>query len=88
MPWTSLSKDIAIASATPHQSTNTKLFGRAPAIRTINFTPAEFFGAAARCLHTHVINPALVTPESLIIKALVEQHVDNTNVNFAILRKL
>ena len=32
----------------------------------------------------HVINPALVTPESAMIKALVEQYVDDTNAKFAV----
>ena len=84
MPWTSQAKDISIASQTDHPSNNSALIARPPGVTTINFTPAEFFGAAARCCYLHVINPALVTQESAMIKALVEQHVDNTSTDFAI----
>ncbi len=52
---------------------------------SITFTPLEFFGATARCLHTHIINPAIVTAESIIISSLVEQHVDDVSTAFYVL---
>ena len=61
--WTSKSKDISITSTTDHPSSQAGVIARPPGVTTINFTPAEFFGAAARCCHLHVINPALVTAE-------------------------
>jgi hypothetical protein len=83
-PWTTQSKDISITSTTDHPSNNAALIGRPPGVTNIQFTPAEFFGAAARCCYSNVINPALVTPESVMIKSLVEQHVDDGKANFSI----
>jgi hypothetical protein len=85
MPWTSKSKDISITSQTDHPSKKGGVIARPPGVTTINFTPAEFFGAAARCSYTHLVNPALVTPEFVMVKALVEQHVDDTSTDFAVL---
>jgi hypothetical protein len=86
MPWTSQSKDISLTATTPHAPAKSGLLGRSPGISTINFTPAEFFGAAARCCHLRVVNPRLVTPESLMIQTLVEQYVDDVSTDFAILK--
>ena len=83
MPWTSKSKDISITSTTDHPSRKAGVVARPPGVTTISFTPSEFFGAAARCCHLHTINPALVTPESAMIRALVEQHVDDNKNTFA-----
>ena len=84
MPWTSKSKDIPITNTKDHPAKSSGLVSRAPGVSPILFTPAEFFGAAGRCCHLHVINPALVTPKSAIVKTLVEQHVDDTNSSFAV----
>jgi len=84
MSWTSKSKDISITSTTDHPSRKAGVVARPPGVSTISFTPAEFFGAAARCCHLHTINPALVTPESAMIRALVEQHVDDNKNAFAV----
>jgi hypothetical protein len=85
MAWTSRAKDLSTTSTTPHASSNTAVVGRAPGVLSINFSPAEFFGAGARCSHLHIVNPAVVSPESMIVKSLVEQHVDNTSYDFAVL---
>jgi hypothetical protein len=85
VPWTSLAKDISTTSTTPHPSSVTGINARPPGIKTINFKPAEFFGAGARCSHLHIVNPALITPESEMIRHLVSEHVDNTNADFAIM---
>jgi hypothetical protein len=86
MAWTSRPKDLSTTATTPHASSKPSILGRAPGVRKINFTPAEFFGAAARCSYVHIINPALVTPESIMVKGLVEQHVDNKSPDFAVLK--
>jgi hypothetical protein len=84
MAWTTKSKDISITSTTDHASSQTGVIARGPGVTKISFTPAQFFGAAARCCHLHVINPLLVTPESAMVKALVEQYVDDQKTDFAI----
>ncbi|HXO71638.1 MAG TPA: hypothetical protein VN838_21985 [Bradyrhizobium sp.] len=86
MPWTSLPKDLTTTQITPHKSTSTAVIARPPGSRTLNFTPAEFFGAGARCSNLHIVNPSLVTPESQVIQSLVEQHVDNSSADFAVLQ--
>jgi hypothetical protein len=85
MPWSTKIKDLASSKQTPHPPTTAGVVGRTPSVTSISFTPAEFFGAAARCLHTHVINPAIATPESLIVSTLVQQHVDDVSAPFAVL---
>ena len=85
MPWATKVKDLGSSAQTPHTPTATGVTGRAPSVTSITFTPLEFFGATARCLHMHVINPAVVMPESLIVSALVEQHVDDISAPFAVL---
>jgi hypothetical protein len=87
MAWATKIKNLKAGSSNlkQHSSTHPGVTGRTPVSTSITFTPFEFFGAAARCLHTHVINPTIVTPESLIISALVEQHVDDVNAPFAVL---
>ena len=86
MPWTSKAKDISATKTTGHPSRNASLIARPPGVTTINFTPAEFFGAAARCCHLNVINPLAVTSESAMIQALIEQYVDDNSADFAILK--
>lgn len=85
MVWTSKQKDLGVAKLVGHAHSNLNVIGRAPAIPTISFQPIELFGAAARCSHLHLINPAVITPESLMVQALVESHVDDVSTNFAIL---
>jgi hypothetical protein len=84
-PWISRSKSLSLAASTPHPLVRPGVVGRAPGVTTITFSPMEFFGAAARCSHMNVISPIAVTPESLIISSLVEQHVDDTSSAFAVL---
>ena len=86
MLWNLKQKQMSInLPTTPHQSSNPSVIARPPSTSKITFTPTDFFGAAARCLHLHVINPALASPEAKIISALVAQHVDDTSLDFAIL---
>lgn len=85
MVWTRQPKDLAITKLKGHASTAKGVTGRIPSNKPIHFTPLEFFGAAARCSHLHSVNPALATPESLMIAALVEQYVDDAGTDFAIL---
>jgi hypothetical protein len=85
MAWNSKSKDLDLTKIVPHANSDPKVTGRAPSISTITFSPMQLYGAAARCSHLHVVNPATVTPESLIISALLEQHVDDVSNDFAIL---
>jgi hypothetical protein len=85
VPWTSQQKDVSATTVQPHVSSVAGVSGRGPGVTSITFKPLEFFAAAARCSHLNVINPAIVTPESLIISSLVENHVDDTSTDFAIL---
>jgi hypothetical protein len=85
MAWISKPKVISIGQVTPHFTRQNGVSGRAPATTSITFTPAELFGAAARCSHLHVINPALTSPERQMMAALIEEHVDDTSSDFAIL---
>lgn len=84
MAWKTKRKDLGTAKLVPHTHSNPVVIGRAPGIGAINFSPLALFGAAARCSHLHLVNPAIVTPESLMIAALVEQHVDDVKNDFAI----
>lgn len=84
MTWTTKSKDLGIVKTVPHANADPSVTGRAPGVPGILFSPLELFGAAARCSHLHTINPAAVTPESLMIAALLEQHVDDVKSDFAI----
>lgn len=84
MTWTSKAKDLGVAKAVPHPNADPAVVGRAPAVTTINFPPLRLFGAAARCSHLQTINPSIVTPESTMMAALLEQHVDNVKNDFAI----
>jgi hypothetical protein len=86
MAWTSKSKEISppAANETAHPSNDPALAASPLKNKTVKFTPAEFFGAAARCCHLHVVDPTLLTAESAMIKALVEPHVDDTKPDFAI----
>jgi len=88
MAWSTKIKDLSVASVQPHPLSPVPagVTGRAPVNLRISFTPTDFFGAAARCTHMHVVNPAAVTPESFIISSLVEQHVDDTSPDFAVLK--
>lgn len=85
MPWTSKNKDLVLYRATPHRSLASGVIGRAPGFASINFGPLDLYGAAARCSHLKAVNPALVTPESMMIAALVEEYVDDVSNDFAIL---
>jgi hypothetical protein len=84
MAWTTRRKAIAIAKVEPHVHLDPSVVGRAPGIATINFSPLEFYGAAARCSHRHLVNPAIVTGESQMIEALVTSHVDDVKADFEI----
>src|SRR5262245_42343714 len=88
MAWSTKIKNLSVTRLQPHALSPVPagVAGRAPANLLISFTPIEFFGAAARCTHMHVVNPGAVTPESLIISSLVEQHVDDTSPDFAVLK--
>lgn len=85
VPWASQQKDLSAGNVQPHVSSAAGVSGRGPGVTSITFKPLEFFAAAARCSHLNVINPSIVTPESLIISSLVENHVDDTSTDFAIL---
>lgn len=85
MTWTSKGKDLSLHTATPHTNSVAGLIGRAPGFSTINFGPLDLYGAAARCSHLHVISPSVATPESYLVRSLIEQHVDDVSSDFAIL---
>jgi hypothetical protein len=85
MSWTTIRKHLGTSQLVAHSSHTAGVIGRAPATLTMTFSPLELFGAAARCSHLHLVNPAIVTPESLMIARLIEPHVDNSSNDFAIL---
>lgn len=84
MTWTSKIKDLS-PQLDAHPTSAVGLIGRAPGFATINFGPLDLYGAAARCSHLGSVNPVLVTPESQMTGALVEQYVDDVSADFAIL---
>src|SRR5262245_23419041 len=88
MAWSTKTKDLSVTSVNPHglSPVPVGVTGRAPANLRISFSPTDLFGAGARCTHMHIINPSAATPESLIISSLVEQHVDDTSTDFAVLK--
>lgn len=86
MPWTHKSKAITVTLQTPHLTSATGLIGRSLGVSSVTFTPLELYGAAARTSHLTAINPFVVTPESEVVRALLEQHVDDTSADFAVLK--
>ncbi|RVK90428.1 hypothetical protein CN150_27905 [Sinorhizobium meliloti] len=86
MVWTAKSKALELTQITGHPPpAHPKVHGRAPQKRTITFTPAELYGAMARCSHLHVINPSAATPEADTCRHLLHQYVDEAGDDFAIL---
>jgi hypothetical protein len=65
MVWATKTKGLELTKTTGHPPPRKpQIQGRAPATKAITFTPAELFGAMAKCSHLHVINAAAVTAES------------------------
>ncbi len=85
MVWSTKSKSLDITSTTSHRSSAPKVVGRALSTSSLDITPTELFGAAARSSHLHSINIAIATPESVVMARLIEQYIDNTSSNFAIM---
>ena len=83
--WTSKTKALPTTAVVGHFNPNPNLIRRSPTKKSISFTPLELFGAAARCSHLSFVNPLIATAESNMIAKLVELHVDDTSVDFAIL---
>lgn len=84
MVWSTQSKSLDITSTKPYKSIRPNVLGRALSNKTLKFTPAELFAAAARSSHLHKINFAPTTPESVLMARLIELHVDDTSLDFAI----
>lgn len=87
MTWSTISKVMITGATTSHRHTDPKVVGRTPSGTALVITPSELFGAAARSSHLHAINIAIATPESVVMARLIEQHVDDTSPDFAILSK-
>jgi hypothetical protein len=85
MPWTTQRKDLGVANTVSHPPRHANVIGRTPTAINFQLTSFELFGAAARCSHLHLINPAIATPELTMVAKLIEQHVDNYSPDFAIL---
>jgi hypothetical protein len=85
MTWTSKPKDLTTTDVVAHPHIDPNVVGRAPANATINFSPMELFGAAARCSYMTYVNPLISTQESVAVARMVEMHVDDTSADFAIL---
>lgn len=86
MVWATTSKTISISKHTPHVNSTSGLIGSSLSSPAFSFSPLELYGAAARTSHLTTINPLIVTPESEIIRTLLEQHVDEAGTDFAILK--
>ncbi|MBY5868735.1 hypothetical protein [Rhizobium leguminosarum] len=87
MVWVTKSKALKLTKVTGHPPpAKPSVHGRAPQTTTITFTPAELFGAMARCSHLHVINPSAATPEAETCRHLLHQYVDDGGEDFAILK--
>lgn len=86
MTWKTALKNLDISNTVAHGHTGLSVVGRAPGISSFSFSPLELYGAAARCSHLNLINPAIVTVESLMIEAMLAQHVDDSSRDFAILK--
>lgn len=84
MNWVTCTKAIETTLLVGHRHTDPGVIGRAPAQPSISFGPLELYGAAARCSHLNVINPAISTIESELIAKLLGPHVDDSSPNFAI----
>lgn len=86
MVWETKHKAMNVTKVTGHlPPAKLNVRGRAPQKLSITFTPAELFGAMARCSHLHVINPSAATPEAETCRHLLHQYVDDTSEDFAIL---
>lgn len=85
MVWSTKMKKIEIAAKTAHRSTNSKVVGSTPSKNSLNFTPSELFGAAARCSHLHLVNVSAPTPEGEAMARLIERYVDDVSDEFAIM---
>ncbi|NKK60008.1 hypothetical protein GFM44_29490 [Rhizobium leguminosarum bv. viciae] len=86
MVWATKTKGLELTKTTGHPPPRKpQIRGRAPATKAITFTPAELFGAMARCSHLHVVNSAAVTAESETCRHLLNEYVDDDDDSFAIL---
>jgi hypothetical protein len=85
MTWTTQPKSVGITRTIDHPTANPLLIGRALPINEFDFTPAEFYAAAAVCSHMHVVDPLATTPEAEMIASLVRHHVSDEGDRFAIL---
>lgn len=87
MVWTTKRKALKLTKITGNPPpAKPGIQGRGPQKRAITFTPAELFGAMARCSHLHVINPGAATPEAETCRHLLHQYVDDGGDDFAILK--
>lgn len=85
MPWMHRTKTIGIKQQTPHIIQTPGVVGTALKSASTLFTPLELFGSAARTSYTSVVNPAVVSPESEMMRTLLEQHVDDVSADFAVM---
>jgi len=85
MTWSTTRKSLDITDKRAHIPTWARASGRAPTGTSIDFSPLELFGAAARCNFLHAINPTVATPQSNAMAALIEMFVNDPGSDFAIL---
>lgn len=89
MTWVTQPKDLRVSQpVTGHSAPLSRphpTHGRAPNGNSVTFTPAGLFGATARCSCLHPIDPLAVTPESEMIRAMVERQVDELSSDFFLL---
>ena len=84
MAWLSALKELQVTDQTGHPCATPGVSGSALSNTQFDFTPDEFYIAAAFCSHMHPVAPTAATPEADMIRALVARHVDDIKVDFAI----
>ncbi|MEO7469446.1 MAG: hypothetical protein ABIV36_20750, partial [Sphingobium limneticum] len=78
-------KTLGTTSTTAHRHMDPNVVGSTPKAKPLAITPSELFGAAARSSHLNHINIGVASPESEVMARLIEQYVDNTSSDFALL---
>lgn len=82
--WSTSAKRLEIVKQTPHPCATPSVGGAPLTVTVFDFTPVEFYLAAAFCSHMHPVSPSAASPEAKMIRALVAHHVDDAKPDFAI----
>ncbi|QRM40488.1 hypothetical protein F3X89_21950 [Rhizobium rhizogenes] len=87
MVWAAKTKELQLTKITGHApAKKSGIRGRAPEVRAITFTPAELFGAMARCSSLHLVDADAVMAETETCRHLLQRYVGEDGDAFAILK--